>query len=93
MLTPGEIVMQKSAVDSIGAADLLYANATGQLPPRPAPSRAPAAVGGFSEPASIGDIYVQNPFTGDYMLAQMDRRAGAVVTAADKQSVYARRGR
>jgi hypothetical protein len=32
MLTPGEIVMRKSSVDSIGADRLLHANATGQLP-------------------------------------------------------------
>lgn len=39
MLTPGEIVIRKQSVDSIGAANLLYANQTGQLPPRPAPPR------------------------------------------------------
>lgn len=39
MLTPGEIVMRTAAVDSIGAANLLYANATGQLPPAAAPPR------------------------------------------------------
>ncbi len=32
MLTPGEIVMKKSSVDSIGAGTLLAANETGQLP-------------------------------------------------------------
>ena len=32
MLTPGEIVMKKSSVDSIGAGTLLEANRTGQLP-------------------------------------------------------------
>lgn len=32
MLTPGEIVMKKQSVDSIGADRLLHANATGQLP-------------------------------------------------------------
>ncbi|CAN7466123.1 phage tail tape measure protein [Pseudarthrobacter oxydans] len=93
MLTPGEIVMQKSSVDSIGAGNLLYANATGQLPPRSAPAAAPAAMGGFGAPAPMGDIYVQNPFTGEYMLAQMDRRAAGVLASADKQSSYSRTGR
>lgn len=32
MLTPGEIVMKKSSVDSIGAGNLLHANETGRLP-------------------------------------------------------------
>jgi hypothetical protein len=32
MLTPGEIVIKKSSVDSIGAGKLLHANATGKLP-------------------------------------------------------------
>jgi len=32
MLTPGEIVIKKSSVDSIGAGKLLHANETGQLP-------------------------------------------------------------
>lgn len=32
MLTPGEIVVKKSSVDSIGADKLLHANATGKLP-------------------------------------------------------------
>lgn len=39
MLTPGEIVIKKSSVDSIGAGNLLYANRTGQLPPASAPPR------------------------------------------------------
>jgi hypothetical protein len=39
MLTPGEIVIKKSSVDSIGAGNLLYANRTGQLPPAAAPPR------------------------------------------------------
>ncbi|QHK19396.1 phage tail tape measure protein [Pseudarthrobacter psychrotolerans] len=41
----------------------------------------------------IGDIYVQNPFTGEYMLAQMDTRAGAAITKADAQTRFMRRGR
>jgi hypothetical protein len=93
MLTPGEIVMRTAAVDSIGAGNLLYANATGQLPPRSAPAMAPATMGGFGAPASMGDVYVQNPFTGEYMLAQMDRRAAGVLASADKQSAYSRTGR
>jgi hypothetical protein len=32
MLTPGEIVIKKSSVDSIGAGKLLHANETGRLP-------------------------------------------------------------
>jgi len=40
-----------------------------------------------------GDVYVQNPFTGDYLLAQVDNRAGAVLAAADNNARYMRTGR
>ena len=37
--------------------------------------------------------YVQNPFTGEYLLAQMDHRASGVVARADSVSQFHRRGR
>jgi len=56
------------------------------------PNVAGASVGG-SISGGIPAIYVQNPFTGDYLLAQVDGRAAAQVQAADSQSSYMRRGR
>lgn len=34
-------------------------------------------------PDPVGDVYVQNPFTGEYMLARMDARADSRINAAD----------
>lgn len=34
-------------------------------------------------PDPVGDVYVQNPFTGEYMLARMDARADSRISAAD----------
>lgn len=44
-------------------------------------------------PVVAGDVYVQNPFTGDYLLAQVDHRAAGVVAGADAESRYMRPGR
>lgn len=49
-------------------------------------SLSPAVSGG-------SPIYVQNPFTGEYLLAQVDGRAAAHVRAADAQTPYMRVGR
>lgn len=92
MLTPGEFVVNADA--TAANLGLLHAINSGyKFGPAPAPV-APAAMGGFAAPAAaMGDIYVQNPFTGEYMLAQMDRRAAGVVRSADSQSQRMRRGR
>ena len=92
MLTPGEFVVNADA--TAANLGLLHAINSGyKFGPAPAPV-APAAMGGFAAPAAaMGDIYVQNPFTGEYMLAQMDRRAAGVVKSADSQSRYTRAGR
>jgi hypothetical protein len=49
---------------------------------------APAGVNVMQAP-----VYVQNPFTGDYLLAQVGSVASGVVQAADSQSQFSRRGR
>jgi hypothetical protein len=60
MLTPGEIVMKRASVNSLGAGNLLHANRTGQWPG-----------GGGDIAAAIREglagatITVQNPFTGE----------------------------
>ncbi len=46
-----------------------------------------------SAPAALPPVYVQNPFTGAYLLAQVDSRASGVVARADSGSQFVRRGR
>ncbi|WGM21868.1 phage tail tape measure protein [Paenarthrobacter sp. OM7] len=41
----------------------------------------------------LPDVYVQNPFTGQYLLAQVSTVAQGVVSAADSNSQYNRNGR
>jgi hypothetical protein len=51
MLTPGEIVIKKSSVDSIGADKLLHANETGQLPA----AGVQLTVNGTTSPREVAD--------------------------------------
>lgn len=44
-------------------------------------------------PVVVGDTYVQNPFTGDYLLAKVDHLANAAIANADSQSQRMRKGR
>lgn len=44
-------------------------------------------------PVVAGDTYVQNPFTGEYLLAQVDGRASEQIRAFDAKTPYLRRGR
>lgn len=92
-LSDGEFVVRESAARAIGYDNLNRLNGGDtQLlkpmgyaySPAPAPS-APAAMGGFSAPAAMGDIYVQNPFTGEYLLAQVDGRVGAGLSSVSRQ--------
>ena len=70
MLSPGEVVMKRSSVQSLGLGNLLQANRTGQWPQQ-----------GGGMPA----IYVQNPFTGEYLLAQVDERVTAGLDGVARQ--------
>lgn len=73
-LTPHEFVMKRASAQSIGLPALNYMNQTGQLPPQP------------QAQAQLPPIYVQNPFTGEYLLAQMDTRVGAGISAANQDA-------
>jgi hypothetical protein len=73
-LTPKEFVMQRASAESIGLPALNYMNATGQLPPQQ------------QSQAQLPPIYVQNPFTGEYLLAQVDGRVGAGINAANRDA-------
>lgn len=86
MLTKGEYVVNRPAATSIerdhpGA--LGYINRTGQLPVQQGGAPAPV-------------VYVQNPWTGEYMLAQFDARAGTIadsrIGAAARDAAYTRPG-
>jgi hypothetical protein len=46
-----------------------------------------------STSATLPPVYVQNPFTGAYLLAQVDSRAAGVVASADSGSQFMRKGR
>jgi hypothetical protein len=81
MLTPGEIVMKRASVASLGAGNLLEANRSGKWPAQQ------------QQAAQLPPIYVQNPFTGEYLLAQVDGRADQRIHAADTSVQYQRRGR
>ena len=88
----GEHVLIDSDVDAMGGQDAVYAFRkqlhNGGVRPTyatPAPA-APAAMGGFGQPGqSMGDVYVQNPFTGEYLLAQVDGRVGAGLNQVARQ--------
>jgi len=74
-LTPGEVVVKRASVQSLGAGNLLEANRTGQWP-------------GQSQgqgQAQLPPIYVQNPFTGEYLLAQVDGRVNAGIDGVARQ--------
>jgi soluble cytochrome b562 len=75
-LTPEEFVVKRASAKSIGLPALNYMNQTGQLPPQPS-GAAPNAT----------PIYVQNPFTGEYLLAQVDGRVGAGIGAANRDAM------
>ena len=75
MLTPGEVVVKRASVQSLGAGNLLEANRTGHWP-------------GQSQgqgQAQLPPIYVQNPFTGEYLLAQVDGRVSAGIDGVARQ--------
>lgn len=80
MLTPGEIVMQKSSVDSIGAGNLLYANATGQLPPAPAPRWRSASTGSSGDGGTVNTHFTIN---------QVDDPVGTAHSVARRMSALA----
>ena len=74
-LTPGEVVVKRASVQSLGAGNLLEANRTGQWP-------------GQSQgqgQSQLPPIYVQNPFTGEYLLAQVDGRVSAGMDGVARQ--------
>lgn len=92
-LAPGEHVWTAAEVDAAGGQSAVRQLRTAALTDggvrptyaAPAPA-APAAIGGFGQAGQpMGDIYVQNPFTGEYLLAQVDGRVGAGLNGVARQ--------
>ncbi|PTT58587.1 hypothetical protein DBR22_23255 [Arthrobacter sp. HMWF013] len=92
ILTPGEFVV--IAEDTSKNLAMLTSINNGYKP-----ASAPATMGGFTGPASMGNIHVTvtNPFTGEQvrgMVTSVARtEANGAIASADAQSLYMRRGR
>jgi TP901 family phage tail tape measure protein len=93
MLAPGEHVLTADEVDKMGGQSAVYAMRaairSGAAYSAPAAPVAAVSTGAGTMPP----IYIMSPFTGDYVLAQMDTRAAGAINRADQQSAYTRRGR
>lgn len=73
-LTPGEVVMKRASVQSLGSGNLLEANRTGKWPGQ-----------GQSNTAQLPPIYVQNPFTGEYLLAKVSTVVDSAIDGVSRQ--------
>ena len=103
LLAPGEHVLSDRDVDAMGGQGGVYEfrkqlhSGAGPMGYQYAPAAAPAATSRAPAVAPVAaqtpPIYVQNPFTGQYLLAQVDSRAAGVVQAADSSSPFIRKGR
>jgi hypothetical protein len=87
-LTPGEAVLNVSAVQSLGPSNVMHANRTGQWPQQ----------GGADIAAAIRDglrgmtVTVTNPFTGEQVTGLMASVASNAITAADRDASRRRVG-
>lgn len=91
-LARGEHVWTAEEVDAVGGQEAMYAMRaavrSGRAYRTPSATAAPTQNGSGQLPP----IYIQSPVTGEYLLAQMDNRAGMAITRADQQSAYVRAG-
>ncbi|MFI2563006.1 phage tail tape measure protein [Paenarthrobacter sp. NPDC018779] len=100
LLAPGEHVLSDRDVDAMGGQAAVYdfrrqlhgGDAGYKYAPAAAPARTVVAAPADA-PITPTAVYVQNPFTGKYLLAQVDARAEGVVAGADASSPYMRKGR
>jgi hypothetical protein len=73
MLTPGEFVVTREA--TVANRPVLEAmNAGYKYAPAAAPQMTVSVKSDAPQAPVMGDVYVQNPFTGEYLLAQVDHR-------------------
>ena len=91
-LARGEHVWTDEEVDAVGGQGAMYAIRaavrSGVAFRAPAARVASAQTGGGTLPP----IYIQSPFTGEYLEARIEQGAGKVVARADQQSAYTRKG-
>jgi TP901 family phage tail tape measure protein len=101
-LSNDEYVLTAAAARKIGYGNLDRMNGGDVSPIKPmgyeySPAGAPAVTHRApmvaAAPQQTPPVYVQNPFTGAYLLAQVDSRAAGVVGAADSGSQFMRKGR
>ncbi|WP_448005331.1 phage tail tape measure protein [Agromyces bauzanensis] len=78
MLSPGEFVVNADATAK--HKELLFAINSGSFAP------ASGGGGGSYDAAQMGPVYVQNPWTGEYMEAKISQTAGRVVAQYDKDA-------
>lgn len=103
LLAPGEHVLSDSDVDAMGGQAGVYEfrkqlhSGGAAMGYQYSPAAAPAVTHRAPDVAPVAaqtpPVYVQNPFTGAYLLAQVDSRAAGVVAGADSSSQFTRRGR
>jgi len=100
-LSNGEYVLRESAARAIGYDKLDRINGGAVHEMRPmryeyAPAGAPTVTARPAQapvaPAQSPPVYVQNPFTGEYLLAQVGSVANGAIKAADSSTRYARVG-
>jgi len=101
-LSKDEFVLTAAAASKIGYGNLEKLNGGDITPIKTmgyeyAPAGAPAVTHRAPDVAPAAaqtpPVYVQNPFTGAYLLAQVDSRAAGVVRSADSVSQFTRKGR
>lgn len=76
-----------------GMSGKIESSVTGMVSVPPVPAFGSGSYTATMSPAGRSPIYVQNPFTGDYLLAQVGSVASGVVQSTDANSQYMRRGR
>lgn len=100
-LSKDEYVLTAKAAQKIGYGNLDRLNggdtqplkAGVQYAPASAPTRQASIAVPSAAAAASPSVYVQNPFTGEYLLARTAAVAAGVVQATDSQSQFTRKGR
>lgn len=94
MRSPSKVMEQLGAFVGEGFAigiDKQKSNVTSSMKSLVGLSNIQTSVGGSIASSGAGAVYVQNPFTGEYLLAQVDGRAQSVVSGQVNRLYAARR--
>jgi hypothetical protein len=102
LLAPGEHVLTDSEVDAMGGQAAVYdfrkqlRSGAAPMGYQYAPASAPAVTARpatvAAVPAATPPVYVQNPFTGAYLLAQVGSVANGAIKSADSDTKRMRVG-